>query len=173
MLSSVARTTLTRSVRPVQRQSIRQASSSTQPSVEQATQKAQQATDRAKEVAGQASERASQLLGSAQQKIGNALGSYKQPIFYNAAVAKEFAKQVYTAEKLSPPAFGSFYSTYQHFFRQAPHISFWQKLYESGEYKRWIIYGIEAYGIFSFGEMLGRRHIVGYELDESKYAKLT
>jgi len=56
----------------------------------------------------------------------------------------------------------------QHFVRQAPHLGFWQKLYESGEYKRWILYGIEAYGIFSIGEMLGRRHVVGYELDESR-----
>jgi len=56
----------------------------------------------------------------------------------------------------------------QHFVRQAPHLGFWQKLYESGEYKRWILYGVEAYGIFSIGEMLGRRHVVGYELDESR-----
>ncbi|GAA5847358.1 hypothetical protein JCM3766R1_004689 [Sporobolomyces carnicolor] len=175
MLSSV-RSSLARSARPVRLQ-VRQASSSSSGSApqaaEQATQKAQQAADKAKEVAGQASQRASQLLGSAQQTIGNALGSYKQPIFYNAAVAKEFAKQVYQAEKLSPPSFSSVSYAYQQFFRQAPHMSFWQKLYQSGEYKRWILYAVEAYGIFSIGEMIGRRHVVGYELDESKYAKLT
>ncbi|GAA5979606.1 hypothetical protein JCM5350_004953 [Sporobolomyces pararoseus] len=172
MLSSV-RSSLARSARQVRQASSSSASSSASQSAEQATQKAQQAADKAKQVAGQASERASQLWGSAQQTIGNALGSYKQPIFYNAAVAKEFAKQVYQAEKLSPPSFSSVSYTYQQFFRQAPNFTFWQKLYQSGEYKRWILYAVEAYGIFSIGEMIGRRHVVGYELDESKYAKLT
>jgi hypothetical protein len=57
--------------------------------------------------------------------------------------------------------------TVRQFSQQAPHLSFWQKLYESGEYKRWILYAVEAYGIFSIGEMIGRRHVVGYALDES------
>ncbi|GAA5836747.1 hypothetical protein JCM5353_006886 [Sporobolomyces roseus] len=167
MFSSV-RSSLTRYARPL-RQQARQASTKTTPqSTEEVGQKAQQAADKAKEVAGQATQRASQLLGTAQQRVGDALGSYKQPIFYNASVAKEFAKQVYQKENLAPPPFSTFYSTYQHFVRQAPHLGFWQKLYESGEYKRWILYGIEAYGIFSIGEMLGRRHVVGYELDESR-----
>ncbi|GAA5829453.1 hypothetical protein JCM11251_005057 [Rhodosporidiobolus azoricus] len=137
-----------------------------QASTESAQQKATQA-------AQQAQQKASQLLGSASQTVGNALGAYKEPVFYNAAVAKEIAKQVYVAEKLAPPSFAQFSYTFRQFFQQGPRLSFWQKLYESGEYKRWLLYAVEAYGIFSIGEMLGRRHIVGYKLDESRHAKLT
>ncbi|GAA6063201.1 hypothetical protein JCM10212_000503 [Sporobolomyces blumeae] len=173
MLSSV-RASLARSARPA-RTPVRFASTEHQAkqAVSDASAKANHAADKAKEVAGQATERANQLLGTVQQKVGDALGAYKQPIFYNAAVAKEFAKQVYQAEKLSPPSFSSVSYAYQQFFRQAPHLSFWQKLYESGEYKRWVLYAVEAYGIFKIGEMVGRRHVVGYKLDESKYSKLT
>lgn len=37
---------------------------------------------------------------------------------------------------------------------------------QSGEWKKYGIYAIEAYGIMKIGEMIGRRHIVGYKLDE-------
>lgn len=63
--------------------------------------------------------------------------------------------------------------TVRQFAQQAPHVSFWRKLYESGEYKRWLLYAVEAYGIFKIGEMVGRRHIVGYKLDESRTHALT
>ncbi|GAA5884414.1 hypothetical protein JCM6882_005243 [Rhodosporidiobolus microsporus] len=137
-----------------------------QASTESAQQKATQA-------AQQAQQKASQLLGSASQSVGNALGAYKEPVFYNAAVAKEIAKQVYVAEKLAPPSFAQVSYTFRQFFQQAPRLSFWQNLYESGAYKKWLLYAVEAYGIFSIGEMIGRRHVVGYSLDESRYAKLT
>ncbi|CEQ41818.1 SPOSA6832_03569 [Sporobolomyces salmonicolor] len=146
-------------LRQAPRHQLRHASSSS--TSEQAAQKAKDASDKAKQIAGQATQRASQLFGNISQKAGDALGSYKEPIFYNAAVAKEFAKQVYQAEKLGPPSLAQASYTYQQFFRQAPQFSFWQKLYESGEYKRWLLYAVEAYGIFSIGEMIGRRHIVG------------
>ncbi|GAA6011254.1 hypothetical protein JCM10207_008279 [Rhodosporidiobolus poonsookiae] len=153
---SQVRSTLARSAR----QQVRHASTET------AQQKATQA-------AQQAGQKAQQLFGSASQAAGNALGAYKEPVFYNAAVAKELAKQVYVAEKLAPPSFAQVSYTFRQFFQSAPKLSFWQKLYESGEYKRWLLYGVEAYGIFKIGEMLGRRHVVGYKLDESRYSKLT
>ncbi|GAA5873802.1 hypothetical protein JCM8547_005950 [Rhodosporidiobolus lusitaniae] len=135
-------------------------------STESAQQKATQA-------AQSAQQKATQLYSSASQAAGSALGAYKEPVLYNAQVAKELAKQVYVAEKLAPPSFAQVSYTFRQFAQQAPHLSFWQKLYESGEYKRWLLYAVEAYGIFSIGEMIGRRSIVGYKLDESRYAKLT
>jgi hypothetical protein len=33
---------------------------------------------------------------------------------------------------------------------------------QSGEWKRVAVYAAEAYGIFTIGEMIGRRHMVGY-----------
>ncbi|BGP14525.1 hypothetical protein JCM10213_005186 [Rhodosporidiobolus nylandii] len=131
------------------------------------------AQQKATEAAQSAQQKAQQLYSSASGAVGNALGSYKEPVLYNAAVAKELAKQVYVAEKLTPPSFAQFSYTFRQFAQQAPHLSFWQKLYESGEYKRWLLYAVEAYGIFKIGEMVGRRHVVGYKLDESRYAKLT
>ncbi|GAA5885949.1 hypothetical protein JCM5296_007041 [Sporobolomyces johnsonii] len=165
MFSSVRSSLL----RQAPRHQLRHASSTS----EQAAQKAKDASDKAKQVAGQATQRASQLFGNISQKAGDALGSYKEPILYNTAVAKEFVKQVYQAEKLAPPSLAQVSYTYQQFFRQAPQFSFWQQLYQSGEYKRWLLYAVEAYGIFSIGEMIGRRHMVGYKLDESAYSKLT
>lgn len=64
-------------------------------------------------------------------------------------------------------------TTVRQFAQEAPHVSFWRKLYESGEYKRWLLYAVEAYGIFKIGEMVGRRHVVGYKLDESRTHALT
>ncbi|GAA5865228.1 hypothetical protein JCM3774_004901, partial [Rhodotorula dairenensis] len=78
--------------------SCRRFASSSSSTTEQAAQKAQQA-------ANQAGAKAQQALAGAQKTIGNLLGSYKEPIFYNAAVAREIAKQVYVGEKLAPPSF--------------------------------------------------------------------
>ncbi|GAA5967093.1 hypothetical protein JCM11641_000439 [Rhodosporidiobolus odoratus] len=131
------------------------------------------AQKKATDAAANAQQKAQQLYGSASNAVGNALGGYKEPVLYNAAVAKELAKQVYVAEKLAPPSFAQVSYTFRQFAQQAPHLSFWQKLYESGEYKRWLVYAVEAYGIFTIGEMIGRRHVVGYKLDESRYSALT
>lgn len=49
-------------------------------------------------------------------------------------------------------------------------MNYWKKLVESGEWKKYAIYAAEAYGIFKIGEMIGRRHIVGYGLVENKPA---
>ncbi|KAK4053551.1 hypothetical protein OIV83_001719 [Microbotryomycetes sp. JL201] len=134
---------------------------------------AQAAADKAKQLAGSYADKAQQLAGSAGQFVSNSLGSYKEPIFYNAAVAKELVKQVYVAEKLAPPSLAQVSYTYQSFFNDAKSPSFWQQLYKSGEWKRWAVYAVEAYGIFKIGEMIGRRHVVGYKLDEERYAHLT
>ncbi|EGU12630.1 hypothetical protein RTG_01180 [Rhodotorula toruloides ATCC 204091] len=165
MLSSV-RTALRRAASP---QQVRLAST------ESAAQKAQQAASSAQATAQQA-------LAGVSKSAGNLLGSYKEPVLYNvrppacavaAAVAREFAKQVYVAEQLAPPSFAQFSYTFRHFFQQAPSPSFWKELYKSGEYKRWLLYGVEAYGIFKLGEMIGRRHMVGYKLEDPHTAKLT
>lgn len=39
-------------------------------------------------------------------------------------------------------------------------MGFWRKAIESGEWKRYAVYAVEAYGIFKIGEMLGRRSMV-------------
>ncbi|SCV67761.1 BQ2448_5372 [Microbotryum intermedium] len=149
-------------------------SSSASAATEQAAQKASDVAAKAKSAAGPAIEKVQQASAKAQALVGNALGgSYKEPIFYNAAVAKEIVKQVYVKEKLAPPSLGQVTYVYQQFFNSARDLNYWQQLYKSGEWKRWAIYAVEAYGIFKIGEMIGRRHVVGYKLDESRYSALT
>ncbi|SCZ93680.1 BZ3500_MvSof-1268-A1-R1_Chr6-3g08817 [Microbotryum saponariae] len=140
-------------------------SSSTSAATEQAAQKASDVAAKAKSVAGPAIEKVQQASAKAQALVGNALGAYKEPIFYNAAVAKEIVKQVYVKEKLAPPSLGQVTYVYQQFFNSARDVNYWQQLYKSGEWKRWAIYAVEAYGIFKIGEMIGRRHVVGYKLE--------
>ncbi|ORY72387.1 hypothetical protein BCR35DRAFT_307658 [Leucosporidium creatinivorum] len=118
---------------------------------------AQAAAEKVQAAAGPYLEKAQKLAGSVGTTVGNSLGAYKEPIFYNAAVAKELVKQVYVAEKMSPPSVSQFTYTYSQFFNNAKNPSFWQKLYTSGEWKRVAIYAVEAYGVFKIGEMIGRR----------------
>ena len=84
--------------------------------------------------------------------------AYREPIVHNLQVAREVAKQVYIAEKLAPPtnpqdirdAYGEFYSN-------ASNPSWWRSVMENGEWRSLAIYALEAYGIFTIGEMIGRR----------------
>lgn len=91
---------------------------------------------------------------------------YKQPLLYNFSVAREFLKQVYVREGLAPPTnLGSIQSTYTTLFARARDINYWKGIAQSGELAKVGIYGLEAYFIFHVGEMIGRRHVVGYKLD--------
>ncbi|BGP38568.1 hypothetical protein JCM10450v2_002517 [Rhodotorula kratochvilovae] len=131
------------------------------------------AAQKAQAAAASAQATASKALSGVQSRLASLLGAYREPVVYNAQVAKELVKQVYIAEKLAPPSFAQVSYTFRQFASQAPHASFWQKLYTSGQWKYVLIVAVEAYGIFSIGEMIGRRSVVGYKLDEDRYAKLT
>ncbi|KPV76408.1 uncharacterized protein RHOBADRAFT_42739 [Rhodotorula graminis WP1] len=113
-----------------------------------------------------------QALNGISSRVSNLLGAYREPVVYNAQVAKELAKQVYVAEKMSPPSFAQVSYTFRQFAHNAPNMSWWGSMLSNGAYKRVLVYAIEAYGIFKIGEMVGRRHVVGYRLDEDRYAKL-
>lgn len=91
---------------------------------------------------------------------------YREPLLYNLSVAREFLKQVYVREGLTPPTnLSSIQSTYQTLFARARDINYWKGIAESGELVKVGVYGLEAYFIFHIGEMIGRRHVVGYKLD--------
>ncbi|GAA6054202.1 hypothetical protein JCM3770_001388 [Rhodotorula araucariae] len=127
------------------------------------------AAQKAQAAAASAQATASKAISGVQSRIANLVGAYREPVVYNAQVAKELLKQVYVAEKLAPPSFAEVSYTFRQFASQAPHLSFWQNL----GYKRVLVYAVEAYGIFCIGEAIGRMHLVGYKLDEDRYAKLT
>lgn len=75
-------------------------------------------------------------------------------------------KQVYVSERLAPPtSISEITKAYQTIFKNAQDLNWWKGIVESGEWKRLAVYAVEAYGIFTIGEMIGRRHMVGYKLD--------
>lgn len=84
--------------------------------------------------------------------------AYREPIVYNLAVAREVAKQVYISEKLAPPTnLQDIRGAYEEFYNKASDASWWRSVLESGAWKKLAIYALEAYGIFTIGEMIGRR----------------
>lgn len=80
---------------------------------------------------------------------------YADPLIYNAKVAGHVAKQVYIAESLAPPkSFAAVQEAYQTMYNRAKDASFWQRLVQTGEWKKFAIYAVEAYGIWTIGEMV-------------------
>jgi len=92
------------------------------------------------------------------------LGSYKQPLLYDIAVARELLKHVYRAENLQPPSIATIRSAYETIWSRARSLPYWRETIRSREMVRLGIYSVEAYTIFKIGEILGRRHLIGYEL---------
>ncbi|SNX82352.1 related to ATP20 - subunit G of mitochondrial F1F0-ATP Synthase [Melanopsichium pennsylvanicum] len=115
--------------------------------------------------------RAQELGGPAMKKVEGLLGGYSEPIKYNLSVASNIAKQVYVAEGLAPPtSINTITSAYRQIWSKASDKSYWTQLLTKGNWKKVGIYAVEAYGIFTIGEMIGRRSLVGYKLDTSKHA---
>lgn len=96
---------------------------------------------------------------------------YSEPIKYNLSVASSVAKQVYVAEALAPPtSLNTIVSAYRQIWSKASDKAFWAQMLTKGDWKKVGIYAVEAYGIFTIGEMIGRRSLVGYKLDTSKHS---
>ncbi|KDN42622.1 hypothetical protein K437DRAFT_248919 [Tilletiaria anomala UBC 951] len=113
-------------------------------------------------------DKAMQLGGQGLKRAEGLLGSYSEPAVYNLKVAGSIAKQVYQAERLAPPSsIEQITSAYKTLWSRASDAGYWAKFVSSGEWKKAGIYAIEALGIFTIGEMIGRRSIVGYKLDTS------
>ncbi|EPQ53923.1 hypothetical protein GLOTRDRAFT_77787 [Gloeophyllum trabeum ATCC 11539] len=166
-------TSLRAAARRIPRQSRGMASS---PSTENAQKKAQEYLATAQKLGGQGFEAAQKygqqgvetakkMLGPAGEKASTLLGSYKQPLLYNLAVAREILKQVYVAERLQPPtSLSAITNAYSTLWARASNPAYWREVLRNGEWKRIGVYGLEAYGIFKIGEILGRRSLVGYDL---------
>jgi len=158
---------------PQHAQKTRFASSSTEATQQKAQDAAQAAQKKATEAfasaqagASKAFESGKKVLGPFGERIGNLLGSYRQPIFYNLAVAREVVKRVYIAEKLAPPtSFHTIRTAYETIWNRAKDFTYWRSAINTGEWQKLALYGLEAYGIFKIGEMIGRRHVVGYKLE--------
>jgi len=134
-------------------------------STEAAQKKAQEALGVAQKQAERLFETAKKNLGPLSERAGVMLGSYRQPLVYNAAVAREVLKQIYIAENLAPPrSLSTVLDAYRTVLARAKDPAYWRQVLANGELTRLAIYGVEAYGIFKIGEIIGRRNLVGYSL---------
>ncbi|POW17132.1 hypothetical protein PSHT_06487 [Puccinia striiformis] len=146
-------------------------------------------TQKASDLANQYGSKLPELSQKIGKRVNGMLGSYSEPISHNYQLTKEVLKQVYIKENLAPPKIEHIKSSYQDIFKNASSLNFWKQSLESGDWKRLAVYGVEAVGlfremiwrvfrgiadvdepcetlmVFSIGEMIGRRHIVGYKLD--------
>lgn len=93
---------------------------------------------------------------------------------YYSKVALELSKAVYKKEGLAPPSIAEFEKVYQCALNQAKLLAKDPKVvtetivknaqgFSKDETIRYICYFIQIVGFFSLGEIIGRRHIVGYE----------
>jgi len=103
-------------------------------------------------------------LGPVGERLGGALGAYRAPVTYNLQVTRELLKQVYVAERLQPPHWSTFVHTYNTLWSRVRNPAYWRELIASGEWMKVCVYAIEGYGIFKIGEILGRRSLVGYNI---------
>ncbi|KAM6504032.1 Mitochondrial ATP synthase g subunit domain containing protein [Amanita muscaria] len=131
---------------------------------EGAQKKAQDALATAQKQAGQLWQSTKKFLEPAGQRFGGLLGSYQQPIVYNFSVARELVKQIYIAERLQPPNIATIRTAYSILFSRAISPAYWREAFQSGEILKIGIYGLEAYGIFKIGEIIGRRSLIGYNI---------
>lgn len=88
---------------------------------------------------------------------------------YYLNVTKELAKQIYLKEKLSPPTLHEIQGVYDLILTKinyyGKHSSELGNLIKSFNQNDLILYGsyfIQLSGLFALGEIIGRRHIVGY-----------
>ena len=149
---------------------------------EEAQKKAQEALASAGKRLGQAVEVGKKYMGPVGEKAGNMLGceyrigfpppifalrfacmlftsspdnvlvAYREPLLYNFAVAREFLKQVYVAERLQPPtSLSAFQNAYSTMWSRTSSPTYWRTLFKTGEFVRVGVYALEAYGIFKVG----------------------
>lgn len=82
-------------------------------------------------------------------------GALSDTIYYNLRVAGSLFKQVYIAEGLAPPTnVNTLREAYSTLYKRAIDGSYWSKVANNGEWKKIAIYGVEALGIFTIGEMV-------------------
>ncbi|KAI0261181.1 mitochondrial ATP synthase g subunit-domain-containing protein [Gloeopeniophorella convolvens] len=113
----------------------------------------------------EAQKKAQDLLSAVGGRLSGLLGSYQQPVRYNLSVAREVFKHIYTAERLQPPrSLDAVRSAYSTLFARGSSVTFWREAVRSGEWARIGVYAVEAYGVFKIGEIVGRRSLVGYNV---------
>ena len=74
---------------------------------------------------------------------------------YNAKVAGALARQVYISEKLTPPtSLSTIASAYKKIIQSVSSPTWWSHTVPAGDWKKLVVYGTEAIGLFSIGEIV-------------------
>ncbi|KAK8865683.1 hypothetical protein IAR55_000828 [Kwoniella newhampshirensis] len=127
----------------------------------------QKAVEGAQKAYAQSAATVKRVAGPLGERVGGLLGAYREPVVYNAKVVSSLAKQVYKAEKLAPPLeLSTWARAYSQIYSRAANVGFWKETLRTGAWAGLGVAALEAYGIFSIGEIIGRRHLVGYKLKE-------
>ncbi|QLL34532.1 hypothetical protein HG536_0G03940 [Torulaspora globosa] len=89
---------------------------------------------------------------------------------YYGKVGAELSKQVYLKEGLQPPSVADFQKVYSQLYKNLLHYSVKPKevlgLLKSlgkNDVVKYGSYAIQIVGFYSVGEIIGRRHLVGYK----------
>ncbi|KAG0045836.1 hypothetical protein BGZ83_008940 [Gryganskiella cystojenkinii] len=88
------------------------------------------------------------------------------PILYNAKVAGQIAKQVYIREGMAPPSSAQFETAKDatlKFLQSARSANTWKNI-SKDQYLKAGLVAAEAYTFFLFGEIIGRRNFLGYDV---------
>ncbi|WVR05648.1 hypothetical protein IAU60_002670 [Kwoniella sp. DSM 27419] len=127
----------------------------------------QKAVEGAQKAYAQGAATVKKVAGPLGERVGSALGGYREPLVYNAKVASSLARQVWQAEKLAPPLDAHTWArAYAQIWGKATNGGYWRDLLKTGAWAGLGVAALEAYGIFSIGEIIGRRNLVGYKLKE-------
>lgn len=111
---------------------------------------------------------AAKAQNAAQGLVEKVTNTVNKTIYWSK-VTGELAKQVYLKEKLTPPSIADFQTVYQNLYKQALELTTKPQqvlAFAKGLNKNSLLnYGaifIQIVGLFSLGEVIGRRQIVGY-----------
>lgn len=84
---------------------------------------------------------------------------------YDAKVAGEIAKQVYTKEGMSFPSGKQFSEAQQYVQKDLLNASTWKNITKRDVAKGAVV-AAEIYTFFLIGEVVGRRNLIGYKIND-------
>lgn len=140
-------------------------SSTTQKVSETASSVASKASTQASAAASKATAAASSVA-SRVSSVSSGVAGMREPITYWSKVAGQVAKQIYQAEKMSPPSMAQVESTARSVFKSLSTGQFVNAIkgMSQKDAVKLGVDGLTIYGFFVVGEMVGRRHVSFFTL---------
>ncbi|KAL0089169.1 ATP synthase subunit G ATP20 [Phycomyces blakesleeanus] len=106
----------------------------------------------------------SKIVGFAQCAVSK-LMAIQKPVVYNAKVAAEVAKQVYTKEGMAFPN-GQQWAEAQSALKKNLNTAAFKSV-TVGDVVKGGVVAAELYTFFLIGEIIGRRNLIGYNVESS------